>query len=117
MRIETLPVAVALSLAAATVQAQQAMDHSGHAGHDAPMQQMPMDHGQTDHGAMPGAPSDRASTSQESMDHGSHGSMTHPPATGIPPGEASRAPVPEPEVLAVPASSRHTPHRGLASGG
>ncbi|MBS4150949.1 copper resistance protein B [Pseudomonadota bacterium DY0742] len=116
MRIETLPVAVALSLAAATVQAQQAMDHSGHAGHDAPMQQMPMDHGQTDHGAMPGAPSDRASTSQESMDHGSHGSMTHPPATGIPPGEASRAPVPTirdiDRTAAFPELPPHEMHRG-----
>lgn len=82
-----LPLVITLSLAAATSQAQEAMDHSGHAGHGghAPAPMIEMDHGRTgpDHGQV----------DHHTMDHSSH-EMPHPPETGIPPGQATRPPVP-----------------------
>ena len=87
-----LPLAIALSLAAATSQAQEAMDHAGHA---APMDHSQMNHGQMNHEAMHHGASDHDALGHGDM-HGSvsQGSATRPPATGIPPGQETRSPVP-----------------------
>jgi copper resistance protein B len=86
MIIKTLPVAIALALAATASQAQQAMDHSGHDGHAAPADHSQMDHRQMDHSQM----------SHEPVNHGdmNHDGMPHPPATGVPPEQQQRPPVP-----------------------
>ncbi|MCQ4323549.1 copper resistance protein CopB [Stutzerimonas stutzeri] len=100
MITKTLPVALALGLAATASQAQQLMDHSGHAmpsAHEqAPSPQM--EHGQMGHGDM------------------DHGSMAHPPATGIPPGQEPRSPIPTlteaDRAAAFPALPPHRMHQG-----
>ncbi|WP_217474699.1 copper resistance protein B [Stutzerimonas stutzeri] len=113
-----LSLAIALSLAAATSQAQDAMDH---AGHGAPMDHSQMNHGQMDHGAMDHGAMNHGAMTHGAMDHGdmSHGSQgrdTYPPSTGVPPGEETRSPVPtirdEDRAAAFPELPPHQMHRG-----
>jgi copper resistance protein B len=104
-----LPLVIAFSLAAATSQAQEAMDHSGHAGHGghAPAPTIEMDHGRTDPG--------HGQVDHHTMDHSSH-EMPRPPETGIPPGQATRAPVPTirpaDHSTAFPELPEHRMHQG-----
>ncbi|MDC6711414.1 hypothetical protein OEZ76_27755, partial [Leclercia adecarboxylata] len=98
---KTLPVAIALALAATASHAQQAMDHSGHGGHAEPADHSQMNHGDMDHG-----------------DHGSmdHSSMAHPPATSVAPGQQPRTPIPAirdaDRVAAFPNLPPHHMHQG-----
>ena len=109
-----LPLAIALSLAAATSQAQEAMDHAGHA---APMDHSQMNQGQMNHDAMHHGASDHDALGHGDM-HGSvsQGSATRPPATGIPPGQETRSPVPTlrdtDRAAAVPDLPPHQMHQG-----
>ncbi|MCQ4329455.1 copper resistance protein B [Stutzerimonas stutzeri] len=77
------------------------MDHTGHG---APMDHSQMNHGTVDHG---------------DMHHGSQGSAVHPPATGIPPGQETRSPVPTirdaDRAAAFPDLPPHEMHRGGAN--
>jgi copper resistance protein B len=108
MIIKTLPVAIALALAATASQAQQAMDHSGHDGHAAPADHSQMDHRQMDHSQM----------SHEPVNHGdmNHDGMPHPPATGVPPEQQQRPPVPTirdaDRAAAFPDLPPHAMHQG-----
>ena len=99
----------ALSLAAATSQAQEAMNHSGHAGHTpagpAPAEQHGQGHTQPDHGMM----------DHGAMDHSGH-AMPHPPPTGIPPGEATRPPVPTLSPADIQAAFPDLPEHGMHQG-
>jgi copper resistance protein B len=142
-----LPLAIALSLAAATSQAQDAMNHSSHGEHGGhqPATTEPMDHsgmshgsaamgqGQMNHGDMDhtghSEPSAHQSATQSTrhsdmghssapMDHSQMGYdvTPHPPATGIPPGQASRPPVPtirpDDRTAAFPDLPAHQVHQG-----
>lgn len=104
-RPSRLSLALALSLTAATSQAQEAMDH---AGHGAPMDHSQMSHGQMDHGAMDHGDMHQGSPSQ--------GSSAHPPAAGIPPGRETRSPVPTirdtDRAAAFPDLPAHQMHQG-----
>jgi len=106
-----LPLAIALGLAAATSQAQTAMDHSGH-GSYAPAEPAPA--AGMSHGRMPPPPAERQKD-HRAMDHSSH-EMPHPPESGIPPGQATRAPVPTispaDRDAAFPDLAEHRMHRG-----
>ena len=99
----------ALSLAAATSQAQEAMNHSGHAGHTpaghVPAEQHGQGHTQPDHGMM----------DHGAMDHSGH-AMPHPPPTGIPPGEATRPPVPTLSPADIQAAFPDLPEHGMHQG-
>ncbi|MFL9815068.1 copper resistance protein B [Stutzerimonas sp. VN223-3] len=109
-----IPLAIALTLSAALSQAQESMDHSSHTehGNHAPVASEPMDHSGMSHSSATPIPSD--------MDHGtmdhSADEMPHPPATGIPPGQASRPPVPtirpDDRTAAFPALPAHQMHQG-----
>ena len=99
----------ALCLAAATSHAQEAMNHSGHAGHPpaapVPAEQHGQDHMQPDHGMM----------DHRAMDHSGH-AMPHPPPTGIPPGEATRPPVPTLSPADIEAAFPDLPGHGMHQG-
>ena len=104
-----LPLISALCLAAATTQAQEAEDHSGHGGHSptAPAHTATSHdtaqphHGQMDHGA---------------MDHSGH-SMPHPPKTGIPPSQQTRSPIPTLNPADIAAAFPDLPEHGMHRGG
>lgn len=108
-----IPLAIVLGLGAALSQAQESMDHSSHMGHDGykPVVSEPMDHAGMDHSSatVPGHEGHGA------MDHSGH-ETPHPPATGIPPGQASRPPVPtirpEDRTAAFPDLPAHQMHQG-----
>lgn len=107
MSARPLPLAVALVCITTAAQAQQPMRHSGH-GAPLPQQQGAPDY--------PGMQMDHGSMSHGSMDHGNMDhAMPHPPATGIPPGQAARPPVPtlrpEDRAVAFPALPAHAMHR------
>ena len=99
----------ALCLAAATSHAQETMNHSGHAGHPpaapVPAEQHGKDHMQPDHGMM----------DHRAMDHSGH-AMPHPPPTGIPPGEATRPPVPTLSPADIEAAFPDLPDHGMHQG-
>jgi copper resistance protein B len=109
-----IPLTIALILSAALSQAQESMDHPSHTEHGghAPIASEPMDHSGMSHGNATTIPSD--------MDHGamdhSADEMPHPPATGIPPGQASRPPVPtirpDDRAAAFPELPAHQMHQG-----
>ena len=104
-----LSLAIALSLSAALSQAQEAMDHSGHGGHDM-TEPTPTEHTGMSHDGSPASPDGHVMPG-----HSSH-EMPHPPATGIPPGQASRPPVPtirpEDRSAAFPELPEHQMHQG-----
>ncbi|MBU2373638.1 MAG: copper resistance protein B, partial [Gammaproteobacteria bacterium] len=114
----------ALCLAAATSQAQEAMDHSSHAGHS-PAAPVPAEshshnhsqpnHTQSDRGMMDHGAMDHEAMDHGTMDHSGH-AMPHPPPTGIPPGEADRPPVPTLSPADIEAAFPDLPEHGMHQG-
>jgi copper resistance protein B len=119
-----LALLTALCLAAATSQAQEAMDHSSHAGHS-PAAPVPAEshshnhsqpnHTQSDRGMMDHGAMDHEAMDHGTMDHSGH-AMPHPPPTGIPPGEADRPPVPTLSPADIEAAFPDLPEHGMHQG-
>lgn len=99
----------ALCLTAATSQAQEAMNHSGHAGHSSAGPVRAEQHGQD-----PMQP-DQGMIDHRAMDQSGH-AMPHPPPTGIPPGEATRPPVPTLGPADIEAAFPDLPEHGAHQG-
>lgn len=100
----------ALCLAAATGHAQETMDHSRHGDHATAAS-----HGTTGMHHSQAEPAQRQ-MDHDAMDHSGH-AMPHPPPTGIPPGEATRPPVPTLRPADIEAAFPDLPEHGMHQGG